>query len=163
MRQAELTTKHGMHLPDGEGRASLTDGEENERPPILPPDLAASASPGADKATAATVATTANFFAMSVVKASHGVVFLLLSSPSPPAAAAMRRGTDVVAGRCCCCCSGGRVSPVAAAAAAVVVLPVKQAEGTGTKPDAGTHAASRQSDAQADLMMVVAVFRESLA
>lgn len=115
----------------------LTEGEENERPPILPPDLAASASPGAERATAATVAATANFLATSVVKASHGL--LLLLSPSSPVAA-MRRGKDVDTDLC-----WARVSP------AVVPVPTKHAEGAGTKPEDGTHA-SRPSRA-ADLML----------
>lgn len=119
------------------GRHKLTDGEENERPPILPPDLAARASPGAEKATAATVAATANFFAMSVVKASHGV---LLLSPSPPAA--MRSGMEAVEDLC-----GARVSP------AVMPVPTKRAEGAGTKAEAGAHA-SRPSTA-ADLMFLL--------
>lgn len=114
-------------------KTGLTDGEENDRPPILPPDLAASASPGAEKATAATVAATANFFAMSVVKASHGLFFL---SPSP--AAAMRRGTEALAARGC-----ARVSPVAAVSA-------RRPEGAGTKADAGTHA--RKPSTAADRM-----------
>lgn len=54
----------------------LTEGDENDLPPILPPDLAARASPGAEKATAATAAATANFFDNSE-KTSH------LFSPSP--------------------------------------------------------------------------------
>lgn len=114
--------------------AGLTDGEENERPPTLPPDRAASASPGAEKATAATVAATASFFAMSVVKASHGLFSL---PPSPPAA--MRRGTEALAARCFAC-----VSPA--------VVPAKRAEGAGTKADAGTHA--RRPSTAADRMFL---------
>lgn len=64
----------------------LTDGEENDLPPILPPDLAARASPGVENATAATVAATATFLATSVVKAFHG------ASP------AMLKGSELVAG-----------------------------------------------------------------
>lgn len=63
----------------------LTDGEENDLPPILPPDLAARASPGVENATAATVAATATFLATSVVKAFHG------ASP------AMLKGSELVA------------------------------------------------------------------
>lgn len=33
------------------------------------------------------------------------------------------------------------------------MVPANRAEGTGTKPDAGTHAASTQSDAQAVLIV----------
>lgn len=117
----------------------LTDGEENERPPILPPDLAASASPGAEKATAATVAATVANLAMSVVRASHGLLLL-----SPPPAAAMRKGTEVVADRCC-----ARVSPA--------VVPAKRAEGAGTNEEAGmTH--KRPNTAAADLMFVFLSF-----
>lgn len=117
---------------------ALTEGEEKERPPILPPDLAASASPGAAKATAATVAATANFFAMSVVKVSHG---LLLPSPSP--AAAMRSGAEVAADFCC-----ARASPAVAPP-----VPTRRAEGAGTKAEAGTHAS--RANAAVDLMLAV--------
>ena len=126
----------GTPLPQTWLADGLTDGEEKERPPILPPDLAASASPGAEKVTAATVAATASFLAMSVVKASHG---LLVLSPSPPAV--MRSGREAVEDLCC-----ARVSP------AVAPVPAKRAAGAGTKPEAGTHA-SRPNTA-ADLMFL---------
>lgn len=102
-------------------KKELTNEEcENEPPDILPPDLAARAPPGAEKATTATVAATAAFFATSVAKDSHGR-FL---SPSPTAV--MRSDMAVVADRGC----------------ALVPVPTKRAEGLGTgtmKPDAATH------------------------
>lgn len=98
---------------------TLTDGAENDRPPILPPDLAANASPGAAKVTAAIDAATANFFARSVLNASQG--------PPPPSPDAMRSGEEA-AGRC--------------ARVRAAVVPEKLAWGAGMKPCAGAKAAA---------------------
>lgn len=129
-----LTLSHSVCL---QCNKKLTGEEENDRPPILPPDLAARASPGPAKVTAAIVAATANFLARSVVKASHAPLLL----PSPPPAAAMRSDED----RGC------------TARARVAVVPVKCAEGTGTKADAGLQVAAKQKR-DIVLMLRVALF-----
>lgn len=64
-------------------RMRLTDGDEKDLPPSLPPDLAARASPGTEKAMEATAAATANFLATSDVKTSH---------PFLPSLETIRRG-----------------------------------------------------------------------
>lgn len=103
----------------------LTEGEEKDRPPILPPDLAANASPGAANATAATVAATASFFARSVVKASQGAP----SSPPPPAF--MLRGDENGVADC------KRVREA--------VDPAKLATGIGKKAEAGPQQAAKMN------------------
>lgn len=117
--------------------AQLTEGDENDRPPIRPPDLAASASPGAEKVTAAMVAATANFFARSAVKASHPFF-------PPPSPAVICNGRRDAATRAA---GVGRVS--------ADVVPAKRPVCTGINALAGPQAASKHRDAAALILRFV--------